>query len=147
MDGRYTVDYLLDPAHEDDLRRLAGEVLELGPWQHLFWDTYYDCGHPVSVSRRTCAKCGCPATHSAPATCLVPDPATGPLPEIAERLLRRFQNRERYLIFEAIPKVHEFAKGPGFCPADEMEYTYAMWFLWATPTERIVCCLLVLLPA
>ena len=103
MDGRYTVDYLLDPAHEDDLRRLAGEVL--GPWNR-----------------------------------------TVSLPDIAEQLLQRFQSRERYLIFDAIPKVHEFAKGPGFCSADEREYKYAMWFLWATRTERIVCCLAALLP-
>jgi len=68
------------------------------------------------------------------------------MPVMAEQLLRKIPSRERYKIFEAIPKVHEFGYTPGFSSIDENEYRYAMWFFWATPAERAVCCLLALLP-
>jgi hypothetical protein len=67
-----------------------------------------------------------------------------PLPMIADELLHKLLPRERYLIFEVIPQVHEFAEVPGFCSIGEMEYKYAMWFFWASPSEQAACVILAL---
>ena len=98
MDGRYTVDYLLDPAHEDDLRRLAGEVL--GPWNR-----------------------------------------TGSLPDIAEQLLRQVVANDRLPELEDVILAY-----PLLCNAMGFVNPYRELLL-LSPTDRAICCLLVLLPA
>jgi len=116
MDGRYTVDYLLDPAHEDDLRRLSEKCFGR-----------YRCGSRYRLAGADCEACS------------APDSTVGSLPDIAEQLVGKCVSLPGgYMVLVASIK-----KLWAACKAEPIPV--APWVL-LTPGEKIVCCLLALLP-
>lgn len=125
------------------LRLAAGEVLNPGTWGHRWMN--------CAPSAPRCLKCGDRKpmgiiTESATSGCSVPDPAEGPLEVVAERLVKLFAkpNLDGLKLWDAITyvwsEIHD-----GSTIDDGQQLSDLMWFiLWATPTERIVCCLLAL---
>jgi hypothetical protein len=130
-------------ADETLLRRLAGEVLNPGPWRH-FWVCGHDptrpyccllCDEKKSLQNR---DTNCPAIKT----------PSGSLPDIASQLVQRCNQKvsknelprtcigtacERYLLSKA--------RGSSVVPVA------SEWFAWtATPSEQAACLLAVMLP-
>ena len=141
----YTVAHLQDPENGADLRRLAGEVLNPGPWQHKW--SIERVGD--DTNGRTCLKCKCYQYQRVSddvydhvwAECQSPDPATGSLPDIAEQLLRQVVANDRLPELEDVILAY-----PLLCNAMGFVNPYRELLL-LSPTDRAICCLLVLLPA
>jgi len=72
---------------------------------------------------------------------IVPDPATGSLPDIAEQLLRQVVANDRLPELEDVILAY-----PLLCNAMGFVNPYRELLL-LSPTDRAICCLLVLLPA
>ena len=75
------------------------------------------------------------------AECQSPDPATGSLPDIAEQLLRQVVANDRLPELEDVILAY-----PLLCNAMGFVNPYRELLL-LSPTDRAICCLLVLLPA
>lgn len=129
--------------------RLAGEVLEPGPWKHRMlrswmW-TYKNGVHDLHVEPTpACEKCGEEWAYPGFKTgCTVPDPNTDPMPVIVERLVKMCDNQT--VLRRACV---QYTQNSGW----ESEYTpnpelIAEWFSWtATPAQQAACCLLALMP-
>jgi hypothetical protein len=130
MPETYTMDQLLseEQAEQDYplIRRLAGEVLHVGPWRHRYMGR--EPAWPI------CVKCKHVKVSYDNSTCPVPDPACGSKADIAERLkdrLSRGKDGPR-LLREAIALIRSGTwRWFGFDPS---------------PAARCVCFLAVLLP-
>ena len=137
-DHTYTVAHLQDIENGADLRLLAGEVLNPGK-----------SGHTWEWPNCHCAKCGIYRENARPpqhepgeypyTLCPVPDPATDSLPEIAEQLLRQVVANDRLPELEGVILTYPMCNALGFVNVYRE-------LLLLSPTDRAICCLLVLLP-
>lgn len=142
-DTLYTVQELL--ADEDKRRRAAGEVLANQPWPHT------ELG-----KSGVCSKCGKIIAKRESyyhenveydqlvwfdtTPCPVPDPAPGSEADIAQALVRKVSRDGS--VGRCLEMVRVYLK-----PSWEGYSNEAGWFAFdATPAERIVCCLMALLP-
>jgi len=139
----YTVAYLLDPKNEIDLRRLCGEILILDPWNH-----HYSLNSEDSF---ICWKCGIVLSSCRSGLCLFSDSAVGPLEVIAQQLMKTVSqgfSRLDGTVGIAIRAVHDekYRGTMGVHNFKDREAPWRWFALDSTPVERIVYCLLVLLP-
>lgn len=146
------------------LRETAGRVLKPGPWKHADVIDFPPGCKSVDVSDQVwlCEKCGSIYSQEKPFTvvetdpeafwswcegsCPIPDPATGSEADIAEALVKLFAkpSLEGLNLFAAILEVWSFVTKQSVKLGDR-DVDDMMWFIvWATPTERIACCLLAL---
>lgn len=120
-------------ADEKLLRRLAGEVINPGPWQHK-----------TLRNGTTCIKCGMEKPPSDTwgqirehSSCPIPDPASGSLADIVSQLIKKCD--PEVLMKSWCQMHHSFGR-------QTIYHDYAWWIFEATPSEQSVCLLAVLLP-
>lgn len=151
MPDQPTIAELLDPT--DDYRKLREAVgsLQPGPWLHSWGITpgkvmvggtqqYYTCGK--CKIERLMSYTALQASYAMGDACSVPDPATGSIPDIAERLVKKC-NAEAVVFDNGSARVSLEDTVFRMCP--ETAYEIWAWFgVVATPAERVACCLVAL---
>lgn len=138
MTDTYTVTQLLS---DESLRRTAtGEVLNPGPWKHQ-----------TSFNHNFCVKCGlrihenvAVALPAADTPCPVPDPSAGSEADIAEQLVKKV--RESFFV-EGMTTPNKFRDAVKLVQGASVRLPMRwveFYIFYATPAERIVCCLVAL---